>query len=538
MYKTEPPRYTERTIVTAYFRTNSKHSDEEYNEWIQNFVSITDAMIIFTERELVSEYEQMRKDLPTKVYGMYLNESWPARYYDKLFWHGQELKDPQIRLHKSHQLYHIWLSKSWFVTKAIKLNPFHSSIFLWSDIGCFRDKKYNSDRFFTHTGAIPESALLLNAFRRPESAANNWFQKDMNAEFYGGLFLTGAQMAGRRQPWMEFHAAFMHTVRGYIERDLFIGEDQVIIQSTCQSHRHLCMFTVGNSNISDIWFGLKPVLNEDLITERLFLGNDDRFHSESVRSDGRLCLNENFTPNHALSVWTMLTDGGPYVSGAVKLIKSAQRATRILVDFVYLELASKPLKHNESVLLEREGWMKCVVDTIQPLDVQNTFPRFREQFTKLHVWKMTSYDTLIYLDSDTIVIGNLDDLLSSELTVPHRIGAARDFGGGRWRNTFNMGVFFIKPNTSEYERLRFIQKDPAIEFETSMSEQGFLNVVYEDMWYDIEFRNNANLAVYSQLRSYWDENFAKVNILHYTMTKPWACTLEYERPCALWHDVH
>ena len=40
-------------------------------------------------------------------------------------------------------------------------------------------------------------------------------------------------------------------------------------------------------------------------------------------------------------------------------------------------------------------------------------------------------------------------------------------------------------------------------FETSQAEQGFLNVVYEQSWFDIGFGNNANLAVYTGNRDFY-----------------------------------
>merc|ERR1712070_637015 len=101
-----------------------------------------------------------------------------------------------------------------------------------------------------------------------------------------------------------------------------------------------------------------------------------------------------------------------------------------------------------------------------------------------------------------------------------KIGVARDYGSGKWRPTFNMGVFFIHPDYAEYQRLLHLQKDPLATFEVAMAEQGFLNAVYKSQWHDIGFEYNANLAIFSQDRSYWDSHEARIRILHYTMSKP------------------
>ena len=69
-----------------------------------------------------------------------------------------------------------------------------------------------------------------------------------------------------------------------------------------------------------------------------------------------------------------------------------------------------------------------------------------------------------------------------------------------------------------------------------MSEQGFLNVIYKDMWGDFGFRNNANLAAYSDDLSLWRQQETQgINVIHYTMNKPWDCGPAYETVCAIWH---
>lgn len=67
---------------------------------------------------------------------------------------------------------------------------------------------------------------------------------------------------------------------------------------------------------------------------------------------------------------------------------------------------------------------------------------------------------------------------------------------------------------------------------------GFLNKVYtkaNGKWCELDFELNANLAAYSQARSFWDSTTPEV--VHYTMNKPWDCGPEYREVCAHW-DKH
>jgi lipopolysaccharide biosynthesis glycosyltransferase len=102
-----------------------------------------------------------------------------------------------------------------------------------------------------------------------------------------------------------------------------------------------------------------------------------------------------------------------------------------------------------------------------------------------------------------------------------------------------MGVFVIKPSRKEYDRLIELKENENVKFETALSEQGLLNVVYENKWFEIGFEYNANLAVYTQLREFWKQREGFINVIHFTMIKPWqnkSCSeFYYQRLCNLWN---
>jgi hypothetical protein len=94
--------------------------------------------------------------------------------------------------------------------------------------------------------------------------------------------------------------------------------------------------------------------------------------------------NGDFVPEHSTAVWTMLTEGDSYVAGAVLMGASVRKHSVVPLDLVVMELATKPLADVAWVRLQEVGWKKCVVSRITPL----AKPRFRDQFTKLHIWKL------------------------------------------------------------------------------------------------------------------------------------------------------
>ena len=246
------------TIVTAYFHVPSKHSFTEYEEWMANTLSVNDAMVIYTEPSLVSTMERLRAhaiDL-TCIVPMELSDTHIARSYSNDFWERQLSIDPEKKIHQSYQLFWIWLSKSWFVHETIHSNPFKSDLFVWSDIGSFRTTEYNNKTVVRHPEVVPQSAILVMAAYPPERANTPWIQKGKDP-----TWVAGAHVAGRINAWNSFHEAFQKTLLGYVEQDLFVGEDQALIQSTCIQHPTLCAVVTPDLVKGDVWFGLQDVLH-------------------------------------------------------------------------------------------------------------------------------------------------------------------------------------------------------------------------------------------------------------------------------------
>ena len=72
-----PPSFCNVTIVTAYYRMNSKHSHEEYLSWMSNFLTLQDCMVIFTQPDLASLIQILRPaNYQTIINSMELNQEY------------------------------------------------------------------------------------------------------------------------------------------------------------------------------------------------------------------------------------------------------------------------------------------------------------------------------------------------------------------------------------------------------------------------------------------------------------------------------
>eukprot|EP00854_Cymbomonas_tetramitiformis_P000274 gene274-507_t len=263
-----PKTRSDTTIVTAYFQCNSKHSDAEYAVWMTNLLSIKDAMVIFTSSDMVSSIRKLRSHASdrTHIVEMKIRELWPAREFAESFWEEQLRIDPERSLHRSYELYWIWLSKSWFVDRATRLDPFDSRMYIWCDIGSMRDGRYRNRVLVRRDEIIPSSRLLLMASTFPyEPVDTSWIVKSTH-----GTYVAGAVMAGAIKTWQKFHAHFKTVVRGYKQRELFVGEDQAVIQTVCTRYLSMCKFVLPDLVSGDKWYGLQWALHHGISTYRLW----------------------------------------------------------------------------------------------------------------------------------------------------------------------------------------------------------------------------------------------------------------------------
>lgn len=103
--------------------------------------------------------------------------------------------------------------------------------------------------------------------------------------------------------------------------------------------------------------------------------------------------------------------------------------------------------------------------------------------SKLNVWRLVDYSKVIYLDSDTLIVDNIDHLFERDLPIGG-ISAASDSG---WPDIFNSGVFITKPDLGIYDKLlKFYQTEDSFDG----ADQGILN----------EFFNLQS----DKMGTYWD----------------------------------
>jgi Bacterial protein of unknown function (HtrL_YibB) len=254
------------TVVTAYFEIPSKHSPNHYLEWMTYMLAISDPMIIFTTSDWVEKIMRFRNHAKTltRIIPVKLDELPISINYNSSIWQHQFTLDPIAAFRKSYRLYWIWLSKTHFVNEAIRLNPFESTHFMWMDIGCFRLSSLNeyfaNRTLMSHLDRIPNESMLMMAHKKMDPPTDPWFSDNSGSSEH--FYTSGTSFAGNKNMFETFHKKFLVTLQGYLDRGLFVGEDQVLLQSTCLQNNNLCQYVnpdeVRPSDTS--YFALRTVL--------------------------------------------------------------------------------------------------------------------------------------------------------------------------------------------------------------------------------------------------------------------------------------
>jgi glycogenin glucosyltransferase len=145
-----------------------------------------------------------------------------------------------------------------------------------------------------------------------------------------------------------------------------------------------------------------------------------------------------------------------------------------------------------------------------------TRPDLGVTFTKLHCWRLTQFTKCVFMDADTLVLQNIDELFDRE-----ELSAAPDAG---WPDCFNSGVFVFRPNLDTYKALlHFALTNGSFDG----GDQGLLNLYFSD-WAtkDIKKRlpflfNVVAQAFYSYLPAF--KQYGKnTKVIHFIgPVKPW-----------------
>ncbi|XP_004494729.1 inositol phosphorylceramide glucuronosyltransferase 1-like [Cicer arietinum] len=242
--------------------------------------------------------------------------------------------------------------------------------------------------------------------------------------------------------------------------------------------------------------------------------------------------------------YVTLLYGDEFLLG-VRVLGKSIRDTRSNKDMVVL--VSDGVSDYAKNLLTADGW---IVEQISLLANPNRVrpKRFWGVYTKLKIFNMTNYKKVVYLDADTIVVKNIDDLFKCRKFCANLKHSER----------LNSGVMVVEPSETVFNDM--VNKIKTTKSYTG-GDQGFLNSYYSGFpnahLFDpnlsaeelkarpvpemerLSTLYNADVGLY-MLANKWMVDEKELRVIHYTLgpLKPWDWWTSWLlKPVDVWQDV-
>lgn len=146
-------------------------------------------------------------------------------------------------------------------------------------------------------------------------------------------------------------------------------------------------------------------------------------------------------------------------------------------------------------------------------------PELSVTLTKLHCWKLTQFSKCVFMDADTLVVKNIDELFERE-----ELSAVSDVG---WPDCFNSGVFVFVPSDATYTAL---VQHASTQGTFDGGDQGLLNSYFSD-WATKDIARHLSFIYNMTLVSTYTYEPAylrygqQVKVIHFLGSlKPWFCS--------------
>ncbi|KAK9765002.1 glycogenin glucosyltransferase [Basidiobolus ranarum] len=208
---------------------------------------------------------------------------------------------------------------------------------------------------------------------------------------------------------------------------------------------------------------------------------------------------------------TLITNDAYSLGARVLAQTLRESATSKRIVCLYTPTVTLPVRKEMSVFFDE----LIAVEPIDSKDSENLHLLGRAElgitFTKIHLWRLTQYRKIVFLDADTLPLRNVDELFELKADF----SACPDAG---WPDCFNSGVFVCTPSQETYEELVHLA---ATEGSFDGGDQGLLNLYFNN-WSRISFTYNVTPNAFYSYAPAYNHFRNSISIVHFIGShKPW-----------------
>jgi len=211
-----------------------------------------------------------------------------------------------------------------------------------------------------------------------------------------------------------------------------------------------------------------------------------------------------------LAYVSILHSSEAYVCGAIALAQSIlQSNTNFPNDLILL--VDKSIGPESITGLKAAGWkIKRIKRILNPFAQRGAYNEWN--YSKLRMWQLTSYEKIIFIDSDLVLLNNLDHLF----VYPQLSAAPNE------KVLFNSGLMVIEPSQCMFQKM--MNKTFKVRSYNG-GDQGFLNEMFT-WWHRLPAKVNQLKCF--KVKDEKHEVPEDVYAIHYLGLKPWMCYRDYD----------
>jgi hypothetical protein len=236
------------TIVSCYYprNENSRHTFEEYNLWIEQFLTFVNTPIVmFSDGEAYDWMYKVREKAQLLDRFFLVRKPLSELECSSPEWEDIWTRQLQLGPWKDEPfqtIFKIWNHKAFFVEEALQKNPFESDVFVWCDAGCWRNpilcrnlakdwpclKVLQPNRMFF---LVIES---MNDLIERLSAPDIQSLEDVvtKIQTHHRTTISGTILLGDKKAWENWIPLYRQALDYYGKHNVFAGDDQAVIAST------------------------------------------------------------------------------------------------------------------------------------------------------------------------------------------------------------------------------------------------------------------------------------------------------------------
>lgn len=225
-----------------------------------------------------------------------------------------------------------------------------------------------------------------------------------------------------------------------------------------------------------------------------------------------------------------------YVQGTICLIKSLKRVTKKKITVIEIELSSSERQQIEKLNVEvkklpplnKKYYKDKREDLIKQIDPKVDYQKWCNNcLAKLNLWNLTEFKNIVYLDSDMIVLKNIDELFNKSIkfgacpshkrTITPKGDIIDSFHDNEY---FNSGMLVLQTSKAVFERLMKAKDEVVTEIDNA--DQELLNYCFKN-FVRLKPIYNWSKKIWDIDKKQWNENLKEIKVLHFCSIteKPW-----------------